>query len=491
MRNLYKILAGILCVLLVSCAKEPHQDPTITFAIFQAELNEPLTITPTVQYAGSNPSYRWTIDGEVVCEELSYTFVGTQAGSVYVTFEVFSDQGEARMEIRIDVCYATGSQTILMYMVADNNLWRFQRTNVDMAKMAVEAGLPDNARILVYFDGKTDYMGEKQTTLSEIVLRNGVAVENVLMNYGDQDSADPAVMQTVLRDAARLAPADTYGITLAAHGTGWFPPELINVMEQRMPGQQPAAVEHDLRRPDDALTRAFGPDGEHYMTIEALAEGLTAIPLDYVIFDACFMSSVETLYALRDVAPYILASPAEIMGNGIPYHLLLPILFDSRYDLEKRLVTTIDEFVNYYEGEAYPSAAMAVVRTDKLPALADAAKAVYEVAAEPTVDAIQPLEVIPTNHAFFDLEDYLRNVTEGGDATALATFDAFDRALGEAILHQNHTERIYSALGTWGGGFFDADRVCGISSYIPREELPVTREAWLETEWARYVYPAQ
>ena len=488
MRNLYKILAGILCVLLVSCAKEPHQDPTITFAIFQAELNEPLTITPTVQHAGANPSYRWTIDGEVVCEELSYTFVGTQAGSVYVTFEVFSDQGEARMEIRIDVCYATGSQTVLMYMIADNNLWSLQRENINMAKEAVAAGLPEGVRVLVYYDGKVTY-SQRKTTLSEIVRRNGEAVENVLIDYGTQDSTDPAVMQIVLQDAARFAPADTYGITMAAHGSGWCPPELVDISSQRMPGLSSSAIEHDLRRPGHALTRAFGPHGDHYMTVEALAKGLAGSSLDYVVFDACFMSSVETLYALRDVAPYIVASPAEIMGQGMPYQEILPILTNTKkiYRLEDRLAAVVNSFVSYYEGEAYPSAALVAVRTDKLPALAEAVKAVYEVAAEPTVDAIQPLESLWGPHAFFDLEDYMYNVTETGDATAQAAFESFGRALDEAIVQESHTPRIYSAFG----GYFDAERVCGISSYIPREELPVTREAWLATEWARYVYPAQ
>ena len=99
--------------------------------------------------------------------------------------------------------------------------------------------------------------------------------------------------------------------------------------------------------------------------------------------------------------------------------------------------------------------------------------------------------MIPTNHAFFDLRDYMQNIAQNGQETAQTAFDAFDRALGETIVQENHTERVYSALGTWGGGFFDANRVCGISSYIPREELPVTRAAWLETEWARRVYPAE
>ena len=31
-------------------------------------------------------------------------------------------------------------------------------------------------------------------------------------------------------------------------------------------------IEHDLRRPDNALTRAYGPDGEEYMSAGDLAE---------------------------------------------------------------------------------------------------------------------------------------------------------------------------------------------------------------------------
>ena len=33
-------------------------------------------------------------------------------------------------------------------------------------------------------------------------------------------------------------------------------------------------IEHDLRRPDNALTRAYGPDGEEYMSAGDLVEGL-------------------------------------------------------------------------------------------------------------------------------------------------------------------------------------------------------------------------
>jgi hypothetical protein len=92
-------------------------------------------------------------------------------------------------------------------------------------------------------------------------------------------------------------------------------------------------------------------------------------------------------------------------------------------------------------------------------------------------DYIQPLERLNA-HAFFDLEDYLmaRSVNP-------ADYYAFTEALDRALLYEGHTEQIYSGFG----GFFDARRVCGISTYIPREQFPVTRAAWLETSWAKYI----
>ena len=91
-------------------------------------------------------------------------------------------------------------------------------------------------------------------------------------------------------------------------------------------------------------------------------------------------------------------------------------------------------------------------------------------------------------HAFFDLKDYLKNIT--GNGAAKSAYAEFETALANAIVAESHTPQIYSALGTGlSGGFFPADDVCGISSYIPREWLPVTREAWYATAWARYVMP--
>ena len=169
-----------------------------------------------------------------------------------------------------------------------------------MAMEAVRAGLPADTRVLVYWDGLTNYTGESKTVLTEIVKENGEVIERVLKQYGEQDSTDPAVMKAVLQDVQYYAPAEVYGISLHGDGTGWFPPELNN-LRQPMSGE--SYIEHDLRRPDNALTRAYGPDGEEYMSAGDLVEGLSQINFDYVIFDVCFMSSIESLYRLEGQCP--------------------------------------------------------------------------------------------------------------------------------------------------------------------------------------------
>lgn len=141
-------------------------------------------------------------------------------------------------------------------------------------------------------------------------------------------------------------------------------------------------IEHDLRRPDNALTRAYGPDGEEYMSAGDLVEGLSEIKFDYVIFDVCFMSSIELLYDLKDNARYILASPAEIMGKGIPYHKVLPLLFSRDYPIDRRLASAASAIVEYYRGESYPSAAFTVVATAGLQGVADAVKRIFAAGVE-------------------------------------------------------------------------------------------------------------
>ena len=78
MKTLFKLLLLELAVaaMLGSCTKiegrRSSAPPVITLEqeepIFRTKVNEPVTITPIVEHAGEDATYRWTLDGEVVGE---------------------------------------------------------------------------------------------------------------------------------------------------------------------------------------------------------------------------------------------------------------------------------------------------------------------------------------------------------------------------------------------------------------------------------------
>ena len=97
-------------------------------------------------------------------------------------------------------------------------------------------------------------------------------------------------------------------------------------------------------------------------------------------------------YDLRDNACYILASPAEIMGKGIPYHKVLPLLFSRDYPIDRRLASAASAIVEYWR-ELSLLAAFTVVATAGLQGVADAVKRIFAAGVEePDFGEIQYLQ---------------------------------------------------------------------------------------------------
>lgn len=47
--------------------------------------------------------------------------------------------------------------------------------------------------------------------------------------------------------------------------------------------------------------------------------------MEYILFDDCYMSSLEAAYDLRHVTRHLIACPTEIMAYGMPYsHIATP-----------------------------------------------------------------------------------------------------------------------------------------------------------------------
>lgn len=395
------------------------------------------------------------------------------------------------------------THTLIMYMVGSNaNMSYYLKSNINDVYTSVTNTFPDWGKIFIYYHGLDDRLGIAECTLWEVLppTENGaMPTLKVHEEYStDRASTSAEAINAVISKVKSIAKTEVYGMSFSGHSTGWFPAD-ISPDKQKSPGVISFAGEHDFGRNEDTMTRAFGPTikGE-WGDFSDIVEGVKGAGLEYIMFDMCFMSSAEVLYDLRNSAKYILATPTEILITGFPYRKVIPVLFSKKtdYPIVERLTDIGEAVVDYYESGSAGyedknlwAASMTLVETSKIDAMAQAVKNIIG-SADKTFDDtkagdisyIQYLELIP-DHAFFDLRDYMSKICS--DQTLLSQLDT---ALDDMIIGEHwHTSSIYSGYGDTGT--VPMQRVCGISSYIPRNAYPLTKEAYLNTAWAKFTRP--
>lgn len=382
--------------------------------------------------------------------------------------------------------------TVLIYMIANHSgsVPTALKRNVYDAMAGVGSTTLANGRLLVYFNAaEGSSLSPRGSALMEIRYDHklGGAVIDTLKVYGNHKSIDPDVMQGIFADARAAAPAASYGLIMGSHGTGWFPAAMDYTQRYALTPAEPWQIlaAKDL---ENAETRAFGIDGRNssnqweWMEIEELAAALHGQQFDYVLFDACFMCNIETLYALRRTGiEYFIASPAEIMAKGFPYDEIVPYLFTSATP-EAKSIAIAQQFMDYYRNRYgnTRSAAISVVKSSEIEPLAAAVKEVLKTTPETDRTLVHPYEALKNGHAFFDLDNWLR-LRSGGTGRAYADFT---EALGRCIVLHDCTEEIYSNDGVrYSTISMDTENICGLNCYIPSTSEPLTVKAWEQTAW--------
>lgn len=412
--------------------------------------------------------------------------------------------------------------TIVMYLMADNNLSSSIYQNALDAEYGMIGASP-SVRLVIYLD-RAD-----KTELYEVrYLPYGSGDEHIrycktLKTYPYQTSTKRSVMREVMEDIKRLAPSQTYGLVMAGHGSGWFPVPSSGTAyhDQKVApavgvtNTSWSAHKEEFFFPSAMIvepqTRYMGYDYEEvdggsrlpsYISTEDIVEALHPIHFDYIIFDACFMSSVEFLYDLRHTTDYIVASPVEIMACGLPYREIVANLASPQHNLASLCDISMDVYMRDDNFSYVKSLALTVVDCSKLEALADAVQAVYRATGggnhleviEQRVDRsrVQHLDRM-TPAAFYDLEDFVGELAGSNPLKV-----QFESAMSEAIVSSVHTQHIYS-LGYSSSLDYNYDYItpksgdstlslCGISTYIPFAEAPLTNSLYMETQWAQKVY---
>ena len=106
-------------------------------------------------------------------------------------------------------------------------------------------------------------------------------------------------------------------MVMAGHGQGWITREMLNGASGISTLNYTASL--FVPAVGAEVTRAFGESNVQVNPGE-IAEGInnSIVDIDYILFDACFMSNIETIYELRNSANYIIASPCAHMESPYP-----------------------------------------------------------------------------------------------------------------------------------------------------------------------------
>ena len=243
----------------------------------------------------------------------------------------------------------TARKTLLVYMMAENSLNYYASLDVDEILQAVPS-IPRDCRLFVYVDDSSF----PQLTQYYRMTSGETGCSRFQPFNTDVCSSDTAALGTVLDFILKDYPTETLDLIMWSHGDGWLRGPL-NSAPQRSIG-----IDNGKNSSSNKVTETI--------EVEELAALLEALPtkVDRLMFDACFMQCVESAYALRNAAEWIIASPAEIPGDGALYSTLVPDFFNSDGPED-----IMDSYIKAYEAEP-AGAVLSAVRTGYMQNLADA-----------------------------------------------------------------------------------------------------------------------
>ena len=371
---------------------------------------------------------------------------------------------------------STANHTLMFYFFG-TSLNRHFGTNIDDAKLAIEKGaLGDNNR-LIYFRHRSAYEGyiaevcfdKKTNKCFESIIEDKIAIN-------DQHITTDFI-STIINKLSSYAPAERYGLVMAGHGTAWIPREDDNIKKSGV--WRPLFIP----APGAEVTRHFGESNVKVNTSE-IADGISGsdVDIDYILFDACFMSNIETIYELRNVANYIIASPCEIMGRGFPYERTLPYLFKNN-GTATDYVGAAESYYKYYRDEyssSSRSGSIAVYNLSEVEALRDATKEIVKSAREEyNTESLQTYEGQPL-HYFYDFGEWANVV-----ATDNSALSAFNAQLNKTVIAKFTLDSFYTAFGSYGTRPINLDVYSGVTTSAPSETLNML---WKETAWYNSVW---
>lgn len=369
---------------------------------------------------------------------------------------------------------ADESVTVLSYLIANNNLDDFMVQNVCIMYDGL-AVMTEPATLLIYWDGQTavgknksKHLILKYETDGKGKINGKKALETtsswkevfdeavILKEYPDQLSTDKEVMATVLQDMAKFSPTQNLGLIVGSHGSSWY---------------------------NTISTRALGYDGStsNAINLPDMVEAMETLekPFEFILFDACYMGTMEVAYEFRHVADYQISSVMEVPAYGFPYDYFLGDLFKGTVEGYKDVCQS---FVDYYKSEYDEGktawGTIALIDSKEVEGMTQAVRQQI-VAHKDTLASYVPKRIQEYGRQAgqgiaHDLEHFVRDLN-GGETPA-----AFAEQLEKTVLYKGCLEE---ARYTPYNYDVDATNYCGLGIYIPQSNKSKWNPYFKTLDW--------
>lgn len=377
-----------------------------------------------------------------------------------------------------------GERTVLVYIAADNNLgWDNNMQNQDGTSISfansdyeeMKVGMlrvtsPDK-HLLVYMDRWGD-----KPVLAELQNKNGKVVEKIVKTYEERNSTGKTETLEVFNDVFNNPDyqAESYGLVYWSHADGWIP---FPVPSSYGP-----------------TTRWIGQDTEkgrndNRMNLSDFVEILEMAPhFDFIMFDACFMQSIEVAYELRKYMDYYIGSPTENPGPGAPYDKVIPYLFKktAAKAAAEAYFTTYESIYNggdKISNENWTGGtSITVIKTSELDHLASVTK---ELLSGKQVSDVSILRTAfdydkrsgSSHVGYYDMSQMMQQLLDDN------AYSYWKQAFDASIAYWNTTPLNYSQYV----GMFSMRGANGVTHYIPRYTTSAAAKAYHSTAWCKDV----
>ena len=382
------------------------------------------------------------------------------------------------------------SRTVMVYMVAENSLSANVWSDVNEMLVGMKNdSLKVGDRLVIYVDDlrlPRIYVVDKMTegtTFSDL--------KPVVTYDGEVNSATAEGLSAFMDYAVSHYPAESYGLLLWSHASGWLPSSYGGDYDTGAP----------VRRKSFGLDNGMNSSNKYLpgnqMSVADMVKALEGKPmLEFILFDACLMQNIEVAYELRHTAKYMISSPAEIPLLGANYTTMSKAMFRKDRPHEHILEAYYRE---YAEGPHRASYGI-VVSSVNMGMLDD------YVAYMKTVVAAHKAEMLK-----LDVSDMLNYICYGkwtfnypdfldmqGIMLQVLNDEEYAqwKAKTDKVIDCLHTDQWYTSY-TKGRVSVDDAQCCGVSMFIPFEKYSSRtfestfksfNEAYSQTSWAKDVW---